>query len=31
VVDGDHVYSVVLEPWTGRARIIPGMAEIPRT
>jgi general secretion pathway protein H len=31
VVDGDHVYSVVLEPWTGRARIVPGMAEIPRT
>ena len=31
VVDGDHVYSIVLEPWTGRARIVSGMAEIPRT
>ena len=31
VVDGDHVYSVVLEPWTGRARIVAGLPEIPRT
>jgi general secretion pathway protein H len=31
VADGDHVYSVVLEPWTGRARIVPGLTEIPRT
>jgi general secretion pathway protein H len=31
LVDGDHVYSVVLEPWTGRARVVAGMPEIPRT
>jgi general secretion pathway protein H len=31
VVDGDHVYSIVLEPWTGRARIVAGLPEIPRT
>lgn len=31
VVDGDHVYSVVLEPWTGRARVVSGVPEIPRT
>jgi general secretion pathway protein H len=24
VVDGDHVYSIVLEPMTGRARVVPG-------
>jgi general secretion pathway protein H len=31
IVDGDHVYSIILEPWTGRARIVSGLAEIPRT
>ncbi|HET7753876.1 MAG TPA: prepilin-type N-terminal cleavage/methylation domain-containing protein [Anaeromyxobacteraceae bacterium] len=31
VADGSHVYSVVLEPWTGRARIVAGVPEIPRT
>jgi len=31
VFDGDHVYSIVLEPWTGRARIVAGVPEIPRT
>ncbi len=24
VVDGDHLYSIVLEPMTGRARVVPG-------
>lgn len=27
IVDGDHVYTVVVEPFTGRARVVPGRVE----
>lgn len=30
VADGGHVYSVVLQPLTGRARVVPGKPEVPR-
>ncbi len=30
IVDGDNVYTVVLQPFTGRARIVPGKPEVPR-
>jgi general secretion pathway protein H len=30
VVDGSHVYTVVLQPLTGRARVVSGMPEVPR-
>ncbi len=29
--DGDHAYSVVLQPYTGRARVVPGVPEVPRS
>jgi general secretion pathway protein H len=28
VVDGDNLYTVVLEPFTGRARVVPGPVEV---
>jgi general secretion pathway protein H len=28
VVDGDHLFTVVTEPFTGRARVIPGKVEV---
>ena len=31
VGDGDNVYSVVTQPYTGRARVVTGLAEVPRT
>jgi general secretion pathway protein H len=30
VADGSHVYSVILQPLTGRARVVAGKAEVPR-
>ena len=30
VVDGDNAYSVVTEPFTGRARVVTGLLEVPR-
>jgi general secretion pathway protein H len=30
VVDGDSVYTVVVEPLTGRARVVAGRPEVPR-
>jgi len=30
VADGDNVYTVVLEPLTGRARVVAGRPEVPR-
>jgi general secretion pathway protein H len=30
VVDGDLVYTVVLEPFTGRARVVAGKVEADR-
>jgi general secretion pathway protein H len=30
VADAGHVYSVVLQPLTGRARVVPGKPEVPR-
>lgn len=30
VADGSHVYTVVLEPLTGRARIVSGRPQVPR-
>jgi general secretion pathway protein H len=29
VVDGDHLFTVVVEPFTGRARVVPGAVEVP--
>ncbi len=31
VVDRDNVYSVVTQAFTGRARVVTGKPEIPRT
>jgi general secretion pathway protein H len=31
IADGDHVYSVVTQPFTGRARVVTGKPEIPRS
>jgi len=31
VRDGDTVYSAVLQPFTGRARVVTGMPEVPRS
>jgi general secretion pathway protein H len=31
IADGDHVYSVVTQPFTGRARVVVGKPEIPRS
>ena len=31
VADGDNVYSVVTQPFTGRARVVTGKPEIPRS
>jgi general secretion pathway protein H len=28
IVDGGHVYSVVLQPFTGRARVVSGVPEV---
>ncbi len=28
VVDGNHVYTIVLEPFTGRSRVVPGKVEV---
>lgn len=28
VVDGDNLYTIVLEPFTGRARVVPGPVEV---
>jgi general secretion pathway protein H len=30
VADGDSLYTVVVEPLTGRARVVPGRPEVPR-
>jgi general secretion pathway protein H len=30
VADGDHVYSVILPAWTGRARVVTGKPEVRR-
>jgi general secretion pathway protein H len=30
VADAGHVYSIVLQPLTGRARVVPGKPEVPR-
>jgi general secretion pathway protein H len=29
--DGDHVYSVLMQPFTGRARVVTGQPEVPRS
>jgi general secretion pathway protein H len=31
VVDGDHAWSVVVQPFTGRARVVAGVPEVPRS
>ncbi|HEY7725502.1 MAG TPA: prepilin-type N-terminal cleavage/methylation domain-containing protein [Anaeromyxobacteraceae bacterium] len=31
VVDGDHAWSVVMQPFTGRARVVAGVPEVPRS
>lgn len=31
VVDGDNVYSVVTQPFTGRAKVVSGKPEVPRS
>ncbi|HET9594075.1 MAG TPA: type II secretion system protein [Anaeromyxobacteraceae bacterium] len=31
IAEGDHVYSVVTQPFTGRARVVTGKPEVPRT
>lgn len=28
IADGDHLYTIVLEPMTGRARVVPGPVEV---
>ncbi len=30
IADGGNVYSIVLQPFTGRARVVPGKPEVPR-
>jgi general secretion pathway protein H len=29
--DGDHVYTVVMQPYTGHARVVNGLPEVPRS
>jgi general secretion pathway protein H len=31
IVDGDNVYSVVTQPYTGRARVVAGKPKVPRS